>query len=145
MKKTTILLVDDDEFFLLSLKNQLLRLGHQVVSANNGHEALAVLKSQPVDLVITDLVMPEMDGLQLMQSAKATFPALPFIVVTARGSVESAVEATRQGVFDYLEKPIHPKSLDVVLKRALDYGRLAEENEQLRGHYSERFSFQNIA
>lgn len=144
MKNTTILLVDDDEVFVLSLKNQLQRLGHQVISAGSGQEALQFLRTQPVDLVITDLFMPEMSGLDMMRSAKADFPTLPFIVVTARGSVESAVEATRQGVFDYLEKPIQPESLDVVLKRALNFGRLADENEQLRGHYCERFSFHNI-
>jgi DNA-binding NtrC family response regulator len=94
--------------------------------------------------VITDLVMPGMDGVQLMQAAKALHPALPFILYTAQGSIESAVSAIKQGAIDYIEKPFHPRTLDVVLQRTLEFGRLSNENEQLREHFRERFSFHNI-
>ena len=139
-----ILIVDDDKVSLLLLKNHLLRQGYEVHSADNGPEALALLGKQRMDLVITDLVMPGMDGIQLMRAAKALYPALPCILYTAQGSIESAVSAIKQGAVDYLEKPFHPQTLDMVLQRALEYRRLANENEHLREHYRERFSFHNI-
>lgn len=139
-----ILIVDDDKVSLLMLKNHLLRQGYDVFCADNGQEALALLGKQRVDLVITDLIMPGMDGLQLMHAAKALYPALPFILYTAQGSIETAVAAIKQGAIDYLEKPFHPQTLDVVLQRTLEFGRLSSENEQLREHYRERFSFHNI-
>lgn len=144
MKDSIIMVVDDEEIFLLSLKNHIVRLGYTVISAASGLEAMALLKEQPVDLVITDLVMPEMDGVQLMLAAQALHPSLPFIVFTAKGSIESAVTAMRQGAFDYLEKPFNSKTFDLVLSRALEFGRLSGENKLLREHYCERYSFQSI-
>jgi len=76
--------------------------------------------------------------------ARKQHPTLPFIVLTAQGSIESAVAAIRQGALDYLQKPFEPQTLDMVLLRALEFGRLAGENAQLREHFRERFSFQNI-
>lgn len=139
-----ILLVDDEEISLLSLKSHLLCQGYDVICADNGPEALALLKKQTVDLVISDLVMPGMDGIQLMHSAKELQPTLPFIVFTAQGSIESAVAAIKQGALDYLRKPFDPQTFDVVLQRALEFGRLSDENAQLRKHFRERFSFHNI-
>jgi len=139
-----ILIVDDDKVSLIFLKNHLLRRGYDVFCADNGQEALSLLGKQMVDLVITDLVMPGMDGVQLMHTAKELHPTLPFIVYTAQGSIESAVSAIRQGAVDYLEKPFHPQTFDVVLQRTLEFGRLSSENEQLRNHFREQFSFHNI-
>ena len=144
MTPSTILIVDDEEIFLLSLQNNLARLGYAVVSAANGRQALTLLKEQTVDLVITDLNMPEMDGMQLMLLIKEHQPSLPVVVFTAKGSIESAVDAIRLGAFDYLEKSFAPQDLDLVLRRALEFGRLSDENQRIRGHYSERYSFQNI-
>jgi len=144
MSTPTILIVDDEEIFLLSLKNSLVRLGYDVVSATNGREALDLLKERTVDLAITDLNMPEINGIELMLLVKELHPSIPIIVFTARGSVESAVDAIRQGAFDYLEKPFDPQIFEVVLRRALAFGRLSDENELMRGHYSELHSFQNI-
>ncbi len=144
MTTATILIVDDEEIFLLSLKNNLARLGYAVVSATSGREALIQLKEQSVDLVITDLNMPEMGGIQLMLLIKELLPALPVVVFTAKGSIESAVDAIRQGAFDFLEKPFIFQTFDMVLRRALEFGRLSGENQRIRGHYSDRYSFQNI-
>lgn len=138
------MIVDDEDVFRLSLKNHLERSGHEVVSAASGREALVLLGVRPVDMVITDLIMPGMDGIQLMISAKELQPSVPFIVFTGRGSIESAVDAIRQGAFDYQEKPFNPKTFDVVLQRTLEFGRLSDENKLLREHYCERFSFQSI-
>lgn len=144
MKDSVIMVVDDEEVFLLRMKNHIMLLGYTVVTAVSGHDALAILEKQPVDLVITDFKMPDMNGLQLMLSARELYPLLPVIVLTARGSIENAVEAMRHGALDYLEKPFNPQSFDLVLQRALQFGRLSGENKLLRQHYSERFSFQSI-
>jgi DNA-binding NtrC family response regulator len=139
-----ILIVDDEALSLQMLELYLQQQGHNVICAASGPEALAVLEKQPVDLVISDLVMPEMDGIQLMHAARTLHPTLPFIFITAQGSIESAVTAIKQGAIDYLEKPFNPATFDVVLQRALEFGRLSGENAQLRKHFQERFSFQNI-
>src|SRR6185369_13826700 len=91
--KARILIVDDEEVSLLLLENYLLSQGYVVICASNGQDALSFLNKQTVDLVISDLVMPGMDGIQLMHSAKEQHPTLPFIVLTAEGSIESAVTA----------------------------------------------------
>ncbi|HIJ97168.1 MAG TPA: sigma-54-dependent Fis family transcriptional regulator [Desulfuromonadales bacterium] len=144
MKIPVILLVDDEEIFLLAFKKQIQRLGYDVIIASDAEKALAVLNSQAVDMVITDLKMPHMNGIELMKTAQQQFPGLVFIVLTASGSIESAVDAVRNGAFDFLEKPLTPQALDITLKRALEFGRISQENESLRGHYSERYRFQNI-
>ena len=143
-KKPLILLVDDEEVFLLGLRKQVERLGYEVVTASDADCALSLVSSEPVDLVITDLNMPGMTGILLMKEAKRQYPSLTFIVLTARGSVESAVDAVRNGAFDFLEKPIAPQTLDLILKRALEFGRITGEYENLREHFSEQYSFQNI-
>jgi DNA-binding NtrC family response regulator len=144
MNNSTILIVDDEEIFRLCVKNHLEFLGYEVFSAASGRDALVLLREQQVDLVITDLHMPEMDGIQFMLSAKELDPSLTFIVFTAQGSIESAVAAIRQGAFDYQEKPFNPRTFDGILQRALEFGRLSDENKLLREHYCERFSFQSI-
>lgn len=140
-----ILIVDDEKVSLLILRKHLQCQGYEVICAFNGKEALDLLEKQRVDLVISDLVMPEMDGIQLMQSVKEQYPTLPFIFFTARGSVESAVSAMRLGALDYIEKPFDGKIFDMVLRRSLEFGRLSNENTQLREHFHKRFSFHNIA
>lgn len=140
----TVLIVDDDAVSLGILENHLRGQGYNVICAASGSEAYALLEQHDVDLVISDLVMPGMDGIQLMLVAKEHFPTLPFIVFTAAGSVESAVSAIKQGALDYLEKPFNPKTFNVVLARALEFGRLSNENKHLREHFRERFSFHNI-
>ncbi len=142
--ESRILIVDDEGTSLLILESYLLHHGHLTFCAANGREALALLEKQQVDLVISDLVMPEMDGFQFMHQARERYPALPFIFYTALGSIESAVSAIKQGAFDYLEKPLDPKNFDVVIQRALEFARLSHENVQLREHFAELFSFQNI-
>jgi DNA-binding NtrC family response regulator len=142
--ESRILIVDDEGTSLLILENYLQHHGHVAICAANGREALALLEKQPVDLVISDLVMPGMDGIEFMDLAKERHPELPFIFYTALGSIESAVSAIKQGAFDYLEKPLDPKTFDVVIQRALEFARLSHENAQLREHFAELFSFQNI-
>ncbi|MDR3581178.1 MAG: sigma-54 dependent transcriptional regulator [Oryzomonas sp.] len=139
-----ILVVDDEEVSRFNLRGHLQRLEYDVVCAVDANEALYLLGGQRVDLVITDQVMPEIDGLQLMQCVHESQPSLPFIVLTAQGSVESAVAAMKSGAIDYLEKPINSVTFKAIIQRALEFGRLSDENRQLRERLHDQFSFQNI-
>ena len=144
MTAPTILAVDDESIFRYLLGTHLDEAGFTAVTVSNGMEALAVLERQPIDLIISDLVMPEMDGLALLEQVQKRHPGIPIIVITAHGSVESAVEAMRQGAYDYLEKPYNPDDLRITIQRALDYQHIVKENEQIKGLLRERFTFQSI-
>ena len=144
MSYPKILAVDDESIFRFLLERHLSEAGFSALTASGGPEALAIMEQQPVDLVISDLVMPEMDGLQLIEELQKRHPGVPIIVITAHGSVESAVEAMRRGAYDYLEKPYNPEDLRMTIQRALDYQHMVRENEQIKGLLSDRFTFQSI-
>jgi DNA-binding NtrC family response regulator len=144
MNQPTILVVDDQQIILFLLETHLRAAGFTPVMATSAGQALAILEQRPVDLIISDLIMPEMGGLQLMERVRELHPGLPIIVITAHGSVEGAVEAMRRGAYDYLEKPYNPDDLRMTIQRALDYQHMVRENEQIRGLLRERFSFQSI-
>ncbi|BBA71010.1 sigma-54-dependent transcriptional regulator [Geobacter sulfurreducens] len=144
MTAPNILAVDDDELSLLMLENLLADAGFTPLTAASGAQALALLEREHVELLISDLVMEGMDGLELLDRVRERYPNVPVIVVTARGSVESAVEAMRRGAYDYLAKPFNPEVLRITLQRALDYHHVVRENEQITGLLRERFTFQSI-
>jgi len=144
MPQPTILTVDDDPVVLFLLETHLREAGFHPVTASGGEEALAVLEGQTVDLLLCDLMMPRMDGLELMARARRRHPALPVIAITAHGSVEGAVIAMRRGAYDYLEKPYDPEDLRIKIERALEHQHVVQENEQIRGLLAERFTFQSI-
>ncbi|BEH09469.1 MULTISPECIES: sigma-54-dependent transcriptional regulator [Geobacter] len=144
MTAPKILAVDDEELSLLMLENLLADAGFAPLTATSGAQALALLEREHVDLLISDLIMEGMDGLELLDRVRERYPKVPVIVVTARGSVESAVEAMRRGAYDYLAKPFNPEVLRITLQRALDYHHVVRENEQITGLLRERFTFQSI-
>lgn len=144
MKKHLVLVVDDEELPSLLLNDFLVHHDYDVICAQSGQEALERLAGESVDLVISDLLMPEMDGIQLMNAAHELYPALPFVILTAQGDIESAVAAIRQGALDYLEKPFNRKLFEVAIRRALEFGRLSAENAKFREHFREKFSFHSI-
>lgn len=112
-----ILVVDDEENARIGLKKLLSRDGFQVATVANGFEALAHLDQQPVDLVITDINMPEMNGLVFLRELNRFHPAVNVIMVTAYGGVESYLEAMNLGAFEYLNKPIKLEELRAVMDR----------------------------
>lgn len=115
-----ILIVDDNEVFRLPLQRALEAAGFEVVAVPSAEDALDVLDGRTVDLLLTDHRLPGIDGVQLLSRIKATHPALATIVMTAYGTIESAVEARRQGAADYLLKPFEVPDLLRALHRALD-------------------------
>jgi two-component system NtrC family response regulator len=144
MKTSTILLVDDDKNFLRVLTYQIERLGFQVAATSSPIEALARLEEGIGDLVITDLRMPEMDGLNLLDRIRQIRPALPVIVLTAHGTIDKAVDAIKKGAFDFLTKPFEEAEIGHSIQKALDMADLRAENRRLAQALQEKFKFEGI-
>ncbi len=142
--RARILLVDDDESLRRVTEKQLTAAGHEVVAVEGGREALEVFDPRVVDLVLTDLQMPGMDGLTLLAELKRRDPDAAVVVITAYGTVEGAVRAMKTGAVDFLEKPFRKETLLLTVEKALRYRALASENLRLRLELTDRFSFENI-
>jgi two-component system, NtrC family, response regulator HydG len=130
--RPNILLVDDDERLRTAVSKVLSGEGHRVVCAASGGEALDLLRAQRVALVVSDLRLPDLDGIALLKGARAAQPEVEVVVITGHGSVETAVEAMRLGAYDFIEKPIDSAALLKTVAKALEKQRLASENRQLR-------------
>ncbi len=139
-----ILLVEDDDSLRRVTQVQLEQAGYEVSTASRAAEALALLERSPQDLVITDLKMPGMSGMELLRRIKAEYPEIVVIVVTAFGTIESAVEAMRIGAYDYITKPVHFDALRLVVGRALEHLQLRREVEYLRRSLDRKYGFENI-
>lgn len=126
MKKGSVLIVDDSKEMLELLQRQLKAMQFFSFQANNVSDAIAVLKTTPVDLLITDLQMPEIDGMQLVHYAKEHFPELPVLVVTGYPSISGAIEAVKSGVIDYLVKPFTQDELSAAVGKCLKNKRQAK-------------------
>jgi len=140
----TILVVDDDPDMRSLLKEVLADHGYETVAADGGTRALGVLKEHEVGVVLTDLRMADMEGVDLLVQAKGLYPNLPIILMTAFGSVETAIEAMRQGAYDYLVKPVRREDLLRVIERAVREGTLRRELARLRQQVLQEYSFHQI-
>jgi DNA-binding NtrC family response regulator len=131
VEERPILVVDDEESMRLALSEALTRSGHSVDCVSNGYDALTKINTAPVKLVITDVRMPKMDGLEVLQEIKKISPQTPVIVITAYGAVQNAVDAMRKGATDYILKPFSFEDLGAAVKRALTNGvrQLAVEKD----------------
>jgi DNA-binding NtrC family response regulator len=132
MAGDTILVIDDEASQREAVGGYLRKRGFTVLQADNGRRGLEILQGQVVDLVITDLRMPELDGMGVLEAARKTNPDIGVVLVTAFGSVDGAVDAMQEGAFHYLEKPIDLDELDEIVDRALERSHLVSENELLR-------------
>lgn len=128
----TVLLVDDDRELLTALGRLLTRRGYQVLTAENGDAAVRRLEEAPVDVVITDIRMPGMDGHELLRHSKRLQPEAEVILLTGYGTVESAVRAMKEGAYDYLAKPPNPEELLILLQRILETKGLRQQNQRLQ-------------
>ena len=144
MAGETILVIDDEEAQREAVGGYLRKRGFVVLQADNGQRGVELLGAQTIDLVITDLRMPELDGMGVLQAARETNPAIGVVLVTAFGTIDGAVDAIREGAFHYLEKPIDLDELDQVVDRALERHHLVSENEILRQRIGGRVEFGGI-
>ena len=128
----TILIIEDEAKMRRLLELNLGDDGFKTLSAGDAETGLKLLASEPVDLVLTDLKLPGMSGLEFLQAAKQNDPALPVVVMTAFGTVETAVEAMKAGASDYVLKPFSLDEMRMVVHKELDVSRLREENRSLR-------------
>ena len=144
MAAERILVVDDEELNRDLLQQILEREGYQVAIAANGQEALALLRKETFHVVLTDLKMPGMTGVEVIRELKTLAPFTMGIIHTAYGSVETAVEAMKVGAYDYVTKPVRRDELLVVIQRALEFQRLHHENVSLRKQLKAKYKFDNI-
>ncbi len=127
-----VLVVDDEPKMQRVLEIMLQRMGYEVACAGNGQEALQILKSGSADLIISDLRMPGMSGIELLQTLRAQGNDVPVIIMTAYGTIESAVEAMKLGACDYIVRPFDVDALEIAIDRILSAGRMRRQNDFLR-------------
>ncbi len=144
MENKAILIVEDDLSVGESLRLLLKKKGYNTFLASNGKEALNIFRQEIIDLVITDLVMPKMDGIQLLEAVKEIKPETEVIVISAQGTIEKAVQAMKLGAFDFIEKPINPRVISLLIERALEKQALILQNRDLRTKLEDRFQLNNI-
>jgi len=139
-----ILVVDDDANFLKLIRMRLELAGYEVATALNEDEAIAKAREATFGLSIVDLKLVHRDGISLMEEMHSINPYMPIIILTAHGSIESAVEATKKGAFNFLNKPFDPEELLLQIEKAMENQRLVSEVRRLEGLLKERFDFKNI-
>jgi len=127
-----VLVVDDEPLMLRFIADVLRRQDKEVITAENGAEAITLLQTESFDLIITDMKMPKKNGLDVLKTAKALYPSILVNLATAHGTIEAAVEALKLGAFNYLIKPFSPESLEGVLEKAEEHIRLIKENSYHR-------------
>ena len=144
MASERILVVDDEDGMRRLLSRVLTREGYETSAVGSGAEALRLVASERFDLVVTDIKMPEMDGLQLLAELKEYEPSLPIIVITAYGTIENAVQALRSGAYDYIAKPFENDEIKLTVAKAFERERLLAENRYLHAELEGRYDFSGI-
>jgi len=140
----TIMIVDDEKNYLVVLEALLGNEGYEIVTADNAPDALRIIREYDLDLVITDMKMPGMNGMELLDEAKKIDYERPIIIMTAYGTIEMAVEAMKKDAYDYITKPFKNEELKLTIKKALEKYRLVKENRLLNKALSDRYRFGNI-
>ncbi len=139
-----ICLVDDEDLIRIALTDDLKELGYDVDDFNSPREALAAFRSNHYNVVITDLIMPEMDGLTFMKEARKSHSNCSYLVITAFGTVETAVEAMKAGAYDYITKPFQTEEINLLLKRLEERYSLLDENIRLKAEVAAKTQLPNI-
>jgi DNA-binding NtrC family response regulator len=139
-----ILVVDDDSLMRDFLSETLNRSGYSVDLASTGEEALAKIRKEDYDVILSDIRMPTMGGMELLKTTREYLPDAKIVMMTAYGTVQNAVEAMKLGAFDYVMKPFSTDEIELAIKKAIDYKQLLLENKLLRSEVIEKYSFENI-
>ncbi len=142
--RKTLLIVDDDSTHRTMLRTLIGGWGYDVVEADDGSTAIEAVQKRPFDLVLMDVRMLKVSGLEALEEIKAFNPAIPVTIMTAYSSVETAVEALKKGAYDYLTKPLDFDKLRLTIERAMEHTRLREENRILKENLGKHFDMQNI-
>lgn len=142
--KLKLAILDDDVRMGEVLGMMLRREGYETSLYHHPHTFFDAWHDEPVDLLLTDLKMPDMDGLEVLKKVKQERPELPVILITAHATIKTAIEAIREGAFDYVEKPFDNTTCKRLVKRALDYTRLERENRQLREEVGRKYAMENL-
>jgi two-component system response regulator HydG len=139
-----VLVVDDDAEVVRLLEQDLTACGFTVLSACSGAAGVRLLRDTPVDAVVTDLRMPEVDGLEIVRAAAESQPDAKVIIITAFATIASAIDAVKQGAFDYVSKPFEIEELVLAIERAVEDTRLRQENRSLRSEAARRYGLENL-
>jgi DNA-binding NtrC family response regulator len=143
-RQINILLVDDEEPVRDAMLLLLKASDYRISACASGEEALQTLSKEHFDIIITDLFLPDITGIDILTKAKALFPALEVILITGHASAETAVRAMKEGAFDYITKPLNFEELRMIIAKAVEKQRLLKENVYLRKQLRERYEFSNI-
>ena len=143
-KRTEILVVDDEDIVRDSLRDWLDGVGYDVAAAASAEDALEILNKKKFNIMIADLVMPGMNGIELMKEAKKIYPTLAAVIITAHATIQTATTAIREGAFDYIEKPFCPEKVELLIEKLVEHQDLIEENISLRRQIKEKFRFEGI-
>ncbi len=142
MKKAKILIAEDHELSRENLSEVLRRHGYEVMAVEDGRQARDAFIEDKYDLVITDLKMPNLDGLQLLEFIQEINPENIVIIITGHGTINTAVEAMKLGAFDYITKPLKDDLVTLTIERALSYAKLREENIALKRNLKKKYDFE---
>ena len=142
--KPSILVVDDELIVRDSLSDWLAEDGYNVATAKNGTEALSMVRKRDWDVLLVDLKMPGLSGLEVLSKVKEINPNIPVIIMTAYATVDTAVEAIKSGAYDYITKPFNPEEITLTLKKIIAHQELLRENILLREELKKRYHLGNI-
>jgi DNA-binding NtrC family response regulator len=143
-KRPKILVVDDEDIVRESLRDWLDGVGYKVDIAESADKALKIIKQKKIKIMIADLIMPGINGIELMKKAREIVPTISTVIITAHGTIQTAITAIREGAYDYVEKPFCPEKVELLIKNLVEHQNLIEENISLRRKIEDRFHFEGI-
>ena len=144
MKDYNILVIDDEATQRDVLTGYLKKKGYKIFSASSGKEGIEIAKKNPVDIILSDFKMPDLNGIKVLEQVKKINPEISFVIVTAYGTVENAVKAMRIGAFDYISKPVDLDELDLMIERIIEHKNLKSENQLLKTQLQEKHKISSI-
>ena len=144
MKDYNILVIDDKATQRDVLNGYLKKKGYKIFSSSSGQEGIDIVKNNPIDIILSDFKMPDLNGIEVLEQIKKINPEISFVIVTAYGTVENAVKAMRLGAFDYISKPVDLDELDLMIDRIIEHKNLKSENQLLKTQLQEKYKISSI-